>query len=198
MMHCPPFPCWYFLHLYLSNPNVLTPFFTSILILVLLIVTGRMLVYGSQLHVGPLSPSHTSGAGSGTEHPEGPNFPQLPSPSLLSSFLCLLAFQEDASQVLGNLYAALLPSSTYTHPFSSCLHFHMSAPNFSLFDWLCSTFTLHVFVPSIYFPHLPYRNHWNWLHVVGVYAWCADLSTSISLQIQNVAVMKNQIQDSHT
>lgn len=32
-------------------------------------------VYGSQLHVGLLSPSHTSGAGSRTEHPEGLNFP---------------------------------------------------------------------------------------------------------------------------
>lgn len=105
-------------------------------------------VYGSQLHVGPLSPSHTSGAGRGTEHPEGLNFPQLPIPSLLSLFLCLLAFQEDASQVLGNMCAALLPFSTYTLPFSSRLHFHISAPHFSLFGWLCFTSTLHVFVPN--------------------------------------------------
>lgn len=107
-------------------------------------------VYGAPLHVGLLSPSHTSGAGSGTEHPEGPNFPRLPNPSLLCLFLRLLAIQEYASQVLGNLHAALLPSSTYsliprltlsflyTHS-----HFRFSSFSFSL----SFTFSLHLSVP---------------------------------------------------
>lgn len=114
-------------------------------------------VHGAPLHVGLLSPSHTSGAGSGTEHPEGPNFPRLPNPSLLSPFLRLLAIQEYASQVLGNLHAALLPSSTYSlilslAPFSSGYPFALFFPSFSfprlLFASLCPTFSLHVTPPS--------------------------------------------------
>lgn len=54
----------------------------------------------------------TFGVGSRTEQPEGPNFSQLPNPSLPSLFPCLLALQEYASQVLCNLHAALLPPST--------------------------------------------------------------------------------------
>lgn len=95
-----------------------------------------MFAFGTPLHVGLLSPSHTSGAGNGTEHPEGPNFPRLPNPSLLPLFLCLLAFQENASQVLGNLHAALLPSSTYTVSFSLRL-FHMPISTFTLPFSLC-------------------------------------------------------------
>lgn len=107
-------------------------------------------VHGAPQHVGLLSPSHTSGAGSGTEHPEGPNFPQLPNPSLLSPFLRLLAIQEYASQVLGNLHAALLPSSTYSlilslAPFSSGYSFPLFF--FFLPLSLFHTFSLHPSVP---------------------------------------------------
>lgn len=125
-------------------------FLLSILIhalLPLLIVTvsvcAYVCVYGAPLHVGLLSPSHTSGAGNGTELPEGPNFTQLPNPSLFSHFFRLLAFQEYASQVLGNLHAALLPSSihsTYTHSFSLLLLFHIPIPTLALHFCLSLTF----------------------------------------------------------
>lgn len=112
-------------------------------------------VYGAPLHVGLLSPSHTSGAGSGTEHPEGPNFPRLPNPSLLSLFLRLLAIQEYASQVLGNLHAALLPSSTYSlippslsaHPFPLSLFLFLFSLTFSL-HLSVPHFCLHVTLPA--------------------------------------------------
>lgn len=120
-------------------------------LLPLLIVTVSMCayvcVYGAPLHVGLLSPSHTSGAGNGTELPEGPNFTQLPNPSLFSHFFRLLAFQECASQVLGNLHAALLPSSIHStyiilspysfssiYPFLLWLYiFVFPSPSFSIF-----------------------------------------------------------------
>lgn len=159
-----------FLHLFMSNWNL----FNSISHIHLALCAAPShychwayaCVSGSQLHVGSLSPSHTSGAGRGTERPEGLNFLQLPIPPLLSSFLCLLAFQEDASQVLGNMCAALLPSSTYTLSFYSRLTFHISAPNFSLLA--CVTSTLHVFCPKfIPFPVWPMETttaFYRWAH----------------------------------
>lgn len=112
-------------------------------------VCGCLHVYGAPLHVGLLSPSHTSGAGSGTEHPEGPNFPQAPRPSLYSLFLCLLAIQEYASQVLGNLHAALMPSPTSSLLLS--LSILTSTFPFSLF-----IFSLHLSVPHFFSPHTSY------------------------------------------
>lgn len=63
---------------YVKIQIFLTPFLISILIHVSLHRYCHWVyacVSGSQLHVGLLSPSHTSGAGSGTEHPEGLKFP---------------------------------------------------------------------------------------------------------------------------
>lgn len=81
-------------------------------------------------------------------------FPGSPTPPSLSSFLRLLAFQEYAIQVLGNLHAALLPSSTYSHPFS--FFFHITVPMFTLslpphhrlFASHCPNFSLPVPVPA--------------------------------------------------
>lgn len=113
-------------------------------------------VYGAPLHVGLLSPSHTSGAGSGTEHPEGPNFPQAPHPSLYSLCLCLLAIQEYASQVLGNLHAALMPSPTSSLLLSlpSSLRYFHSDFHISLFSFF--TFSLHLSVPRFLSAYPPY------------------------------------------
>lgn len=112
-------------------------------------VCGCLHVYGAPLHVGLLSPSHTSGAGSGTEHPEGPNFPQAPRPSLYSLFLCLLAIQEYASQVLGNLHAALMPSPT------SSLLLSLSILT-STFPFSLSSSSLYIFQSHIFFLHTPH------------------------------------------
>lgn len=120
-------------------------------------------VYGAPLHVGLLSPSHTSGAGSGTEHPEGPNFPRLPNPSLPFLFPRLLAIQEYASQVLGNLHAALLPSSTSSlirsYSFSSVCSFPISLFSSShlIFASFCPIFSPHA--PSLPLSSLAFGSH---------------------------------------
>ena len=83
-------------------------------------------------------------------------FPGSPTPPSFSPFLRLLAIQEYASQVLGNLHAALLPSSTYSLILSltpslprAHSHFPLSLLLFSL------TFSLHLSVPHFLFRFPP-------------------------------------------
>lgn len=109
-------------------------------------------VYGAPLHVGLLSPSHTSGAGSGTKHPEGPNFPWLPSPSLLCLFspsvshprICQSGPGQSACcppAIFHLLSHPLSYSFSSVHPFPSSLSlFPFSSPS------LCISLS-HIFSP---------------------------------------------------
>lgn len=94
----------------------------------------------------------TFGVGSRTEQPEGPNFSQLPNPSLPSLFPCLLALQEYASQVLCNLHAALLPPST---PWSHPLLLFRSVHSFAISHFTCLFSSLQnvIFTSPVYSPH---------------------------------------------
>lgn len=76
-------------------------------------------------------------------------FPGSPTPPSLFSFPRLLAIQEYASQVLGNLHAALLPSSTSSlirsYSFSSVCSFPISLFSSShlIFASFCPIFSPH-------------------------------------------------------
>ncbi len=119
----------------------------------LLIFTVSACVYGAPLHVGLLSPSHTSGAGSGTEHPEGPNFPRLPGPSPLCLFSPSVSHPRICQSGPGQ--SACCPPAIF-HLFSHPLSYSFSSvypfpPSLSLF----LTFCLHLSVQHFLSAYLP-------------------------------------------
>lgn len=110
-------------------------------------------VHGAPLHVGLLSPSHTSGAGSGTEDPEGPNFPRLYQPLPHLSFPPSVSRPRKCQSGPGQ--SACCPPAMFhllSHPLSPTpdpLHSHS---HFSLF--LFSPFP-HLLFASLSVPHFP-------------------------------------------